>query len=802
MRSVAADIRYACRSLLRTPSFSLAVVVVLALGIGANTAVFSIVDAVLLRPLPYRDAGRLVRLFHVPPQSTFPGIKRFSVSPANFYDWQAAAHSFERMAIYHGRRFTLTGTSAAESVDATSVGAGFFEIVGMPPLVGRVFRPDEDAPAHGHVVMLSERFWKTHFGGAADAVGRTLRLAGESYRIVGVMPAQFTIQSWGAAASDLFVPVAFTPEERNVRDNHNDQAIARLKPGVTVQEANAEMAVISKHLAEEYPQADTGWGAEVISLQELIVGDIRMPLLMLLAAVGLVLLVACANVGNLLFARALGRRKEIAIRAALGAGRRRVFQQLLVESLVLACAGGAVGLVLAKLALSGGAKLLVDQVPRADEIALDVRVLLFVTAASIVTGIIAGVLPALRAGRTDLNESLKEGGRSDAAVGTRTRRVLIAAEIALSLVLLMGAGVMIRTLRALEHVDAGFDASNVLTLRVVLPETRYTAAQSNAFFDAALQRVSALPGVQAASTIDSLPTQGGSVQPVVLEGHAELLPRDQPTTAIRKVTPGYFTTMHIPILAGRDVTASDISTAVVSRAAARLLWGDVNPIGRRVTLPLESKTRFITIVGICGDVRQDSPSQPIVPTIYQRTTDLNWTYRSIALRTSTPPASMAPAVVAIIHGLDPEQPVENIETMIEVVDETLTSQRFTTLLLGIFSGIALVLAAVGIYSVLAYIVRGRRREIGIRTALGARATDVVALVIVEGLAPVVAGLVVGIVGALGSSRLLSGLVFGVRPSDPLTLVVGTVAILLVSLIAMLFPAYRATRVDPVEALRA
>jgi putative ABC transport system permease protein len=801
MRSLASDLRYAVRILRHAPAFSGAVITVLALGIGANTAVFSIVNAVLLRPLPYDNSDRVVRLFHVPPQREFPGIRRFAVSTANFYDWKRSAQSFENMAVYHGDRFTLTGTGDAESVDGAAVGDGFFRVLQTPPLLGRVFLPSEDAPGHGHEVILSERFWKKHFGGSADAIGRTLRLDGESYTIVGVMPSHFSILSWGGAAGDIWVPAAFTAEDKMVRDNHNNQVIARLKAGVTLAQANSEMDVISKRLAREYPQANTGWGATVVPLQELVVGNIRTPLLLVLAAVGLVLLIACANVGNLMLARALGRSKEIAVRAALGAGRRRVFQQVIVESLTLAAAGGALGLLLAKLSLWAGAKLLADRVPRADELTVDAHVLLFVAAVSVLAGVVAGVLPAFRSGREDLNEALKEGGRGNSAVATRTRRVLIAAEVALSVVLLTGAGLMIRSLVALQHVDSGFDPSHVITFRIVLPQTRYPAAQANAFFDSALQRIDALPGVQAAAAIDSLPTQGGSMQPVVLEGHGELPPRDQPEVAVRKVTPGYFRALNVPILAGRDVVESDTSALVVSRAAAKLLWGDVSPLGRRVTLPLESKTRLIAVVGVAGDVRQDSPSQPIVPTIYERTTDLDWTYRSIAVRTGVDPASITSAAIAAVHGIDPEQPVENIATMTDVVDETLTSQQFTALLLGIFAAVALVLASVGIYSVLSYIVRGRRREIGIRTALGARARDVVRLIVLEGLAPVAIGLVVGVAGALGSARLFATLVFGVGPSDPLTLAAVAAAILTVSLIATLVPAYRAARVDPLEALR-
>ena len=553
------------------------------LGIGANAAIFSIVNAVLLRPLPYEQPDRLVRLFHVPPQSAFPDTPTFPVSPANYYDWERDAKLFERMAIYRFRQFTLTGLGNPEAMVAGAVGAGFFEVIRVNAAQGRVFLPDEDSPGRGHVAVVSDGFWKRRLGGG-EAVGRTLTLDGEPYTIVGVLPPSFSIASWGVASRDILVPLAYTDAARAVRENHNAQVVAKLKPDVQLSAAIAEMNVISTRLEQQYPQENAGWGATVIPLQELIVGDVRTPLVMLLAAVALVLLIACANVGNLLFARALGRSKEIAIRAALGAGRARVFQQLLVESLLLSAAGGVAGLILARASLSAGTQLLADQLPRADEITLDGRVLMFVAAVSILTGVLAGALPALRAGRVDLNGALKEGGRNDADVGLRTRRVLIICEVALSLVLLMGAGVMIRSLAALRSVDTGIDPRNVLTMDVWLPETRYESpAKRTAFFDTLLERVRALPGVEAAGAIDDLPSQFGSVQPIVLEGHAELLPRDQPTVEVRKILPGYVRAMSIPILAGRDIATGDVEVLLVSRSAAKLLWRDEDPVGRRIT---------------------------------------------------------------------------------------------------------------------------------------------------------------------------------------------------------------------------
>ena len=804
MRTLLADFRYALRVLGRAPSFALAVVAVLAVGIGANTAIFSIVNAVLLRPLPFEEPDRLVRLFHVPPQSAFPGMPTFSVSPANFYDWKRDAQLFDGMAIYRFRQFTLTGGVNAEAILAGAVGADFFQVVRARPALGRVFLADEDSPARGHVAILSDGFWRSHFGGVADVIGRTIPLNGEAFTIVGVMPAEFSVAAWGITARELWVPLAYSDTERAVRDNHNAQVVARLKPGVAAAQATSEMALISTRLERDFPQENAGWGATVIPLQELIVGDIRMSLLMLLAAVALVLLIACANVGNLLFARALGRRKELAIRSALGAGRARVFQQLLIEALVLAIGGGAAGLLLARTSLAAGATLLSGQVPRAEEISIDARVLLFVAAASILTAILAGAMPAIRAGRTDLNDALKEGGRSDAgSVGLRTRRLLIICEVALSVVLLMGAGVMLRSLLALRHVDAGFDPRNVLTLSVSLPKTRYdTPAKTTAFFDAALNRLRALPGVQSAGAIDDLPLQGGSVQPIVLEGHAELLPREQPTVEVRKITPGYLSAMRIPILRGRDVADGDMDVMLVSRAAAKLLWGDADPIGRRVTLPLQSRTVVKEVVGIVNDVKQGELAGVAAATVYEYTRERDWGGLSLVVRASVPPMSLAQPAVAALRTLDPEQPVQDIRTMEDVIDVTLTSQRFSALLLAVFASVALVLASVGIYSVLSYIVRGRSREIGIRTALGAQSADVVRLVVFEGMTPAVIGIAAGAVAALGASQILQKLVFGVSPSDPLTfaVVAGTLAV--VALLASLVPAYRASKLDPIEVLRA
>jgi predicted permease len=784
----------------RTPSFAVAVVSVLALGIGANTAIFSIVNAVLLRPLPFEEPDRLVRIFTRTPG---PDGGPFEVSPGKFYDWQRDARSFEGMAMYQCcglRELALTGTGAARIVRASFVSAGFFEIVRTRPSLGRTLRPEEDTPGGKHVVILSNAFWKAELGGAGDAIGRALTLNDEAYTIIGIMPASASVASWRGMASDVWVPLALTDEQRAARGNHNRDGVARLKRDVELPQAQAEMDAISARLAREFPQTDgQGWGAVVIPMQEEIVGNSRTMLLLLLGAVGLVLLIVCANVGNLLFTLALTRRKEIAIRFALGAGRGRVFRQLLTEALLLAGAGGTLGLLLAYGTLTSASTLLAGQVPRAEEISIDGRVLLFALGVSMLTGILTGTLPAVRASRSDLNDALKESGRGESAIGVRTRRALIVCEVALSLVLLMSAGVMIQSLLALRHGDTGFDPNNVLTMRVRLVEARYpTPARRSAFFEAALQRIRALPGVDAAGTIDDLPfSDGGSGQPLRAEGY----PPQRVAVQVRQVTPDYLRAMGIPVLHGRDILESDGEVLLVSRDVAKLYWGADDPIGRRAILPLLSRTLLREVVGIVGDVKQRNLIEATTPTVYFYTRE-PYAKATFAIRTSVPPATLARPAETAIRAIDPEQPVADIRTMVQVLDGKLTSQRFSAVLLGVFAGVALLLAAVGIYSVVSYIVRGRSREIGIRTALGAQTGDVLRLVIAEGMSPVLVGIAAGTVAALASARVMKTLVFGVSASDPLTLVAVAVTLALVAFMASLVPVYHALRLDPVKVLRA
>jgi putative ABC transport system permease protein len=801
MGTVVADLWYALRLVFRTPSFAIAVVSVLALGIGANTALFSIINAVLLRPLPFEEPERLMRVF-----TTTPAGSPFDVSPGKFYDWQRDAQSFEGMAVYPCcglREFALTGTGTARPVSATAVSAGFFEIIRARPALGRVFRQEEDTPGGKHVVVLSDRFWRTEFGGKPDVIGQTVRLSDEPYTIVGIMPGDASVASWPPMAADLWIPLALPDDQRANRGNHNLEGVARLKRDVELAQAQSELDAIAARLAREFPRSDGRWGAVVIPMREAIVGKSRTMLLMLLGAVGLVLLIACANVANLLFTRTLNRRSEIAIRFALGAGRGRVFQQMLMEALLLATLGGALGLLVAHVTLNAASALLANHVPRANEISIDAQVLLFVLAVSMLAGVLAGTLPALRASRSDLNAALKEGGRSSGAIGVATRRVLIVCEVALSVVLLMGAGVMIQSLLALRHSDAGFDPNNVLTMTVTLAQARYpTAAQRSSFFDTALQRIRALPGVEAAGTIDDLPFIDGSAQPIERDGDAESSSRTKPVVQVRRITPGYLRAMRIPVLRGREIVENDGDVLLVSHDVARLVWGADDPIGRRATLPLMSKTVDRRVVGIVGDVKQRQLSEPFTPTVYYYSRERPWSSATLVVRVSLRPTSLARPIVAAVHAIDPEQPVEHIRTMEQVIDARLTPQRFSALLLGVFAAAALLLASVGIYGVLSYIVRGRSREIGIRTALGARTGDVLRLVVLEAMSPTLVGVAVGAMAAVASGRVIESFVFGVSTSDPLTLAGVAATLALVAFMASVVPAYRASRLDPVTVLRA
>ncbi len=810
MSALAQDLRHGLRLIQKAPGFAAAAVVLMALGIGANTAIFTVVDAVLLRPLPFPAPERLVRLWHVPPAKSFPGMSTFSVSPANYLDWRSQARSFSGMAAYGPRELTLTGGDRPEALTAGLVTSDFFSVVGVQPLLGRTFTRDEDGPGGGHVVVLSNSFWRRRFAADPRIVGRTLALDGERSTIVGVMPATLDFPAWGATDVPLWAPLAWSEKERAVRGIHDYNVVARLAPGATLRQAQAEMDAISARLARQYPADDQGWGAVVAALPEYLVRSVRPALLILLGAVAFVLLIACANVANLTLAKSLGRQKEMAIRAALGASQGRVLRQVLTESTLLALAGGALGLFVAHFGVSLILAFLATDLPRAVEVGLDGTVLAFALAVSLASGLVAGLAPALRMTGAELQETLKAGlGRTDAeSGGYRTRGALVALEVALSLVLSVGAGLLVRSLWELHGVDPGFDPEGVLTMTVALPEARYPLpVERDAFAGRVLDRLRALPGVESAAAIDSLPMTGGSTQPIVVAGRAAELAAEQPEVAVRRISPGYLHAMRIRLRSGRDFTAGDragsAAVVLVSESMARRFWPGEDPLGKRLTLTFAPETSR-QVVGVVADVKQEGLDAATPPTaLYEPLAQAPWTRLSLVLRTgSARPAAAAPAAIAAIHEIDREESVQSVLTMDEILAETLAQRRFSMLLLAAFAGLALVLAAVGIYSVLSYSVGRRAREIGIRMALGAEVHDVLRLIVAEGMRPALLGMAAGLAAALALGRLLASLLYGVTASDPATLAAVSLLLLGVALLASLLPAYRAARIEPIRAIGA
>ncbi|HEY1262178.1 MAG TPA: ABC transporter permease [Terriglobales bacterium] len=810
MNTLSNEIRFAFRLLWKSPGFTAVAVMVLALGIGANTAIFSVVNAVLLRPLPFQQPDRLVQVWHVPPPKSFPGTTIFAVSPANYLDWESQNHVFEQMAIYHYENYNLTGRNDPEAIMGIGVSPDFFSVLRVKPLLGRTFLPEENQPGRGHVAVLSRSFWQTHFNSDPNVAGRVISLNSESYSIVGVLPesSTFPTSSDPKAEPQLWTPLAWTDAERVVRGNHNYLAIARLKPGATVGEAQAEMNTISARLAQQYPADDNGWGAKVLTLRDQLVGDVRPALMILLGAVGFVLLIACANVANLVLVKTLARQKEIAIRTALGASAGRVLRQILAETVLLSMVGGTLGLVLAHYGVRLIVAFLGQRLPRAENIGVDVPVLAFTLGVSVLTGILAGLIPALRASRSNLNDALKQGlGRTDAdSGGNRTRSVLVVCEVALSLVLLIGAGLMVRSLARLRSVDPGLDSHNVLTASFELSDVKYPRPSQRAnFYREFLQRVRALPGVESAGEIDSLPLGGGSTQPIAIAGRPVVPMADQPEVAVRAADAGFFKTLRVPLLQGRLFNEADTddrpAVILISQSMAQRFWPGENPIGKRLTMTFfPEKSR--EIVGVVGDLKQDGLEviEPVA-TLYLPVAQHPSPFMSLVVRAANRPTAIASSIANALHQLDREQPLLDVMTMDDILSESLSQQRFNMLLLSSFSGLALALAAIGIYSVLAYSVRRRVREIGVRMAMGATRADVLRLILGQGARLALLGAVIGIVAALGLTRLMASQLFGVGATDPLTFASVTGLIIFVVLIACFVPARRATKVDPIAALR-
>jgi len=803
--SLARDVRHALRLLMKSPAFSLTAIAILGLGIGANAAIFSVVNAVVLRPLPFPDSTRIVRVWHTPPREQFAGLPRFSVSPANYLDWRAQSTAFEQLAVYRAGAANLTGRGEPDALRAAVVSGEFFEALRTSAILGRTLAPGDDAPDRSHVVVLGEAVWKTRFGADAGIVGRPIQLNGEPYAVVGVVSQQLKFPDF----ADVWLPLVWTATDRAVRGNHNYRVIGRLRDGIDVRRAQAEMTTISQRLEQQYPADNKGWGAIVLPLHDDLVSDVRWGLLVLLGAVACVLLIACANLANLLLARVLGRARELAIRTAVGAGRGRIIQQLLVESTVLALAGGAVGLAAANWTIGLIVQSFGASLPRAAEVTLDARVLIFTLSIAVLTGVIAGVAPAWRMTRGDANEALKQGlGRGGSQAGERrVRNLLVTSEVALALMLLVAAGLLIRTLSELRAVDPGIDPHNVVTMTVALPRTKYPErAQSVRFFDDALRRVRALPGVASASAIDSLPLGGGgSTQPVAIEGEPARPLSEQPEVPVRIIAVGYSETIGMRILEGREFADSDRSgrplVALISASTARRFWPNQRVIGKHLTLGLLSD-EIREVIGVVSDVKVNGLGDSEAQTIYVPHAQVASGGMSLVVRSALAPQAVVTSVVGAVHQVDSEQPVIEVLTMDQVIGQSIAQQRFAMRLLTAFAALALLLAGIGIYGVLSYTVRQRVQEIGIRMALGAASRDVVRMVLVEGLKPTFAGLTLGILGAAALGRVLTSLIYGVTPRDIATFGVVSIVVLGVGVLACLVPAYRATRVDPLLALRA
>jgi putative ABC transport system permease protein len=805
MGDILQDLRFGLRMLWKNPGFTIVAVLALALGIGANSAIFSVVNAVLLQPLPYKNPDALVMVWD---DQTHLGFPKDTPSPANFLDWREQNTVFEGMAALAERSFNLTGVGEPERLDGRRVSANFFSLLGVEPQLGRGFTPEEDKPGI-RVVILGHAMWQRRFGGDPGVIGRAINLNGEVYTVVGVMPPNFQFPT---GKDQLWVPIAFPADEAAYRGAHYLEVMARLKPGVTLQQAHAEMETIAARLEKQYPETNMRVGSVVTPLHEQVVGDIKPALLILLGAVGFVLLIACANVANLLLARAAVRQKEISLRLALGASRARLVRQFLTESVLLAGLGGGCGLLVSLAAIRALKKFIPDTISQVQAINIDSKVLIFTLLVSLATGLIFGLAPAMQASSFNLNETLKEGGR-DSAAGTRGNRIrglLVIAEVAVSFILLIGAGLLINSFFHLRTLDPGFRVDHLLTAKVELSDTKYPDAQRRiAFFDEVVRRVRELPGVQSVAAGGNLPfTYNGDSGYIAVEGVPDPPPDQRVDVVYRTVGPGYLSTMGIPLVRGRDFTDQDTLDntlgVIISEKTAKHYWPNQDPIGKRLKNgTTDSKSPWRTVIGVVKDVRQnDFVAQPKM--------QMYWSFRqmqeeranALVIRTSVDPMSLAASVRNAVWAVDKDQPVSNIRTMDEIVSKAVARQRFSMLLLGIFAGVALILAAVGIYGVMSYSVAQRTREIGIRMALGARRGDVLKMTVKQGLKLVIIGVAIGLVAAFVLTRVMTSLLFGISATDPVTFVSIPLLLMGVAMLASYIPALRATKVNPMVALRA
>jgi len=801
IENIVRDVSYSLRVLLKNYAFTIVVILTLALGIGANTAIFSFANGILLRPLPYPRSDRLAVIDET---ALKRGIDSMSVSFPNFLDWREQNHVFEDIATYYGTsRFSLSGAGEPVEIRGTYISQGLFEVLRVSPQLGRTFTANEDRPDEDAVVILGHDLWQRNFGGDPQIIGRKIMISNRPRTVVGVMPRGFKFPE----VSELWAPLALTTKTFT-RTDHGLNCIARLKDGVGFTEAQTEMTNIAARIEQQNPVTNESLGVKVTSLRDNLTGDYRQALLILLGVVGCVLLVACVNVANLMLARATARQKEFALRAALGAGRWRIMRQLLVESLLLAIVGGALGFTLSLWAL----KLLLHAIPIKlpfwMNFGLDFRVLGFTAAITLLTGLIFGGIPALQTSRVDLNDALKEGGRGTGGVRTRTRSLLVVTEIAMSLVLLVGAGLMIQSLLRLQHVNIGLDARNVLTATVIVPRTKYKEDEQRAtFYKQLIERVRSLPGVQAASATATLPLSGSNWgRSLTVEGYPVLPVGQAPMIQHTVVTPGYFRTMGIALLAGRDFTDADKKDApdvtIIDERLAREYWPNDSPIGKRVRFgPPEDNEPWHTVIGVVASVRHQRMQEETRKSVYLPHAKIPVNGLSLVARTSSNPKDFIAAIRREVAQLDPDLPVSEVATMEEVVAESIWQPRLYATLFAVFASGALILALIGIYGVMAFLVQTRTHEIGVRMALGASARDVFKLIVGRGMKLTAVGVVVGIGGAIALTRLMHSLLFNTSATDPITFILISVLLSLAAFLACYIPARRAAKVDPLVALR-
>jgi putative ABC transport system permease protein len=803
MGTLLQDLRYGFRMLVKSPGFTLTAVLALALGIGVNSAIFSVINAILLRPLPYANQEQLVVLTQINQKK---GLDQVPVSPPDLADWKSQSHAFSNMAAYRSgssASFNLTSGAEPERIQGAFVSADLLPLLGVQPFKGRNFTADEEKSGGNPVVIISHGLWQRRFGSDPDLVGRSLTMNGVSYSVIGIMPPsfQFPVQP---DKVELWVPLSLPNQMAESRMAHMLRVVARLKPGVTEEQARSEMNTIAQRLQQQYPESNTDMGIAVIPLLEQIVGNIRTALYILLGAVGFVLLIACANVANLLLARATARQKEIAIRTALGASRLRLIRQLLTESVLLALLGGALGLLLAMWGLDLLVAVSPNNIPRLKDVGLDGWVLGFTLLVSLLTGIIFGLTPALQASRTDLTESLKEGGKSSAGLHrSRMRNALVVSEVALALLLLIGAGLMMRSFMRLRQVNPGFNPEQTLTMRIALPDAKYKEDyQVHSFYQQVLQRVASLPGVQSADVVTSVPLSGQQTRLAFEIIGRPAAPGELLDADYRAVSAGYFRTMSIPLIKGRFFTDRDTQESpgvlIINEAMARRYWPNEDPLGKHLNVgPAPHE-----IVGVVGDVKQMGLDAGTDAEMYEPYLQAPWNALTLVVRTNNAePKNLAAAVTHEVHAVDKDQPVSNIKPMDEIVSESVAQPRLYMLLLNVFAGVALLLAAVGLFGVIAYSVTQRTHEIGIRMALGAQQSDVLKLVVGQGMLLALLGVGIGLLAAFLTTRILQTFLYGISSVDPLTFIIGAVVLSTVAFLASLIPARRAIKVNPMIALR-